>query len=58
MKQHELAIIHADLAISLNKENALPYRYKGNALECLNKLDEAKQNYKVALTINPYYYDV
>jgi len=52
----EKALLFFDQALTVNKEDALSYFGKGQALKRLDKADEAQQAFNKALSIDPRFY--
>jgi tetratricopeptide (TPR) repeat protein len=52
-KMHELALAHYNQAIWLNSSNSYLYTLRGNSLIQLGKVEDAEENFKQALRLDP-----
>jgi serine/threonine-protein phosphatase 5 len=54
IKQYNYALIDAEKAIKLNKNNAICFIRKASALIALNRFDEAEESAKYAIQLDQY----
>ncbi len=57
-KQFEQAIISCQRAVEIQPNSAMAYKLLGNALQCLGRVTEAKEQYNQALEIDPKFAEV